>query len=528
MVEQIRILTKAQLCNVCNINVVRFSKDKGKRAGLLAVMAAWIVLIAMLWFYVGMMSYGYISIGLGDVMPMLLIAVSGIIILSFGILKAGSVIFQKNSYEMLCSMPVSQTAIVVSRFLSMYLGNLVLAFLIMIPGMAVQGYLQRPGISYYVIGILGTCFVPLLPMTVATLLGALVSAVSSRMKHKSLVTTVLTILLVLGIMGLSSGLTQIEEDLTPAMLLNLSSMSASMIEKVYPPALWLGKSMIEGSAGDLLLFVAISAVVFLAVAAVISANFTRICRGLYSVSAKHDYKMQELKTGSLLMALYKKEAKRYFASSTYVTNTIVGPVMMVLFAGMIFASGEKQIQTYFPFMDDVIGLVPFVLSAVACMMVPACVSISMEGKEWWIIKSLPIPAKTIFDSKILFSLSLIAPFYVVSELLLILALKPQKMELFWMMLLPVLFLVFACVFGITANLWLPVFDWENEVSVVKRSASAMVGGLGGMLMIILMALPVVFLRQVPEDLIKAVIGVCVTGVTAFLYGKMINTDLRRV
>lgn len=528
MIRQIRILTAAQLRNFCNINVARYTKDKRKKAAVIAVMAAWVLVIAMIWFYVGIMSYGYIQLGLGDVLPTLLIAVSSIVILSFSVLKAGGVLFQRDSYEMLCSLPVSQGAIVVSRFFSMYLGNVLLALMIMIPGMAVQGYLLKPGIGFYVLGILGSLFLPLLPMTAAAFLGALVTAIASKMKHKSLVTAALSVLLVLGIMVLSSGAGQMEEELTPAMLLNLSGMVSDMIAKVYPPALWMGEAMVSGKITAALLYIAVSAGCFLVMAAVVSKNFSGICQRLYSTTAAHNYQLKELEQGSVLAALYKKEVKRYFASSIYVTNTIIGPIFMAALGVMVFAMGEEMILTYLPFAGDVTGLIPFLMAVIACLMTTTCTSVSMEGKQWWITKSMPIAAKTVFDSKILLNLTINAPFYVIAELFLILALKPDGMELLWLLLLPVVFLVFASVFGIFVNLLLPNFDWENEVTVVKQSASALVGGLGGDLVIILCALPVIFLKQVPGDLIKAGIAAAVIAVTALLYWKMIRTDLREI
>ena len=37
MLRQIRILTKAQLCNFLNINVARFSKDRKKKNGMITI-----------------------------------------------------------------------------------------------------------------------------------------------------------------------------------------------------------------------------------------------------------------------------------------------------------------------------------------------------------------------------------------------------------------------------------------------------------------------------------------------------------
>lgn len=263
-------------------------------------------------------------------------------------------------------------------------------------------------------------------------------------------------------------------------------------------------------------------------AAVVSVHFSKICQGLFSTTAKHDYQMTELKSVSILSALYKKEVKRYFASSIYVTNTIIGPLMMAAFAIAVFVAGEETILLYFPFMDEVTGVVPFAMGAIASMATTTCASISIEGKEWWIIKSLPVSAKTLFDSKLLLNFTINAPCYVISEILLILALKPKGLELVWLIVLPVIFIAFSGVFGITANLLLPNFEWQNEAEVVKQGAAVLVGGLGGSLIIIICALPLVFFRQVPQDVMKLIIAVVLAGSTAFLYWKNAKVELKKI
>lgn len=528
MVRQISILTKAQLGNFFNLNVIRHSKDKKKKAGMIGLAAVWVLVIAMVWFYIGLLAYGYAQIGLGEIIPMYLVAISGIVILMFGILKAGSIIFQKNSYEMLCSLPLSQTAIVVSRFLSMYLGNFLMAVVVMLPGMAVYGYLLRPGISFYLIGMVGTVFIPLLPMTLATLIGALVTAIASRMKRKSLVTTVLTLAFVGLIMLLSSWLTSVEEEMTIAMILNLANFMTNLIGRLYPPAVWLGKAMVSGDLGQFGLFLGVSILLFLIMAAAVSRNFSKICQGLFSTYAKHDYQMTELKSDSVLGALYKKEVKRYFASSIYVTNTIIGPIMMLALAIAVFVAGEDTIRMYFPFMEDVTGLLPFVMGAVAAMCTTTCVSISIEGKEWWLIKSLPVSTKAILDSKLLLNATLNVPCYVAAEIFLILALKPVGLDLVWLLVLPVLFMAFSAVFGITINLLFPNFEWKNETEVVKQGVSVLLGGLGGSLVVVICALPLVFLKQIPADVTKLVVTVVMAVATGVLYWKNAKVDLRKI
>lgn len=530
MVKQIKLLTKVQLYNFMGINEFRFSKDKSKRRKNLLLMVTWAFLIVMMCGYIGAAAYGYIMIGLENVLPMYLTMLAGVMIFIFSLLKAGNVIFQKHGYEMLCSLPVSRTSIVVSRFLSMYFGNVLLAFGIMLPGMVVYAYFVRPGSTFYIMGVLGTVFIPLLPMTVATCFGAIIAAISSRMKHQGLVNAALSVLLFVAIMAGSMLLGEIGETITPEMLQNLSEMMESLIGKFYPPAVWLGEAMVHADIWKAVLYFGVSILCFVLMVAVVSKNFHQICLRLYGTTAKHDYRMESLKSTSVLGTLYKKEVKRYFASSIYVTNTIIGPIMMVLVAGAVFVLDTEQIAGYLMIESGIVENIvmkamPFLLVAISCLMTTTCTSISMEGKEWWIVKSLPISAKELFDSKILFNLTIIAPFYLVAEILLLIALRPGFVEMIWLVILPVILITFACVFGITVNLLLPSFQWENEVTVVKQSASAMVGGLGGSLVILLCAVPVVVIQQVPEHIVRLIVSIIIAGITAVLYRRNAATDL---
>ena len=528
MIKQIKDLTKLQLKNIYGLNVFRFTKDKKEKTRKLSLAIMYVLLIMMACGYIGTTTFGYIFIGLAELVPSYLIMLSSLLILFFSIFKAGSVIFQKNAYDILCSLPISQTAIVVSRFIRMYVENLLIAFVVMLSGILVYGVMVRPGLWFYLIGFIVTIFIPLIPITIATFFGAVITAIASRMKHKSLVSAVLFILLFLGIMLGTSQLAAMEEKFSVQMLKNLSGILQNLIESIYPPAVWLGSAMLNGNFLNCFACVAGAILVFAFIMAVISANFNWICRGLYSTSAKHDYQMENLKKESVLCALYKRELKRYFSSSIYVINTIIGPIMAVFFSIMILVMGVDKMQQSLGLPNDIKGVVPFVLAVIFCIMTTTCTSISLEGKEWWIVKSLPIKTKELLDSKLLLNLSLIAPFFLVSEVLLVIALKPDFMEMVWMVAVPVVMILFVCVFGITINLKIPVFEWENETVIVKQSTSAAIGGLGGGVIVLICMVPVLLVPTEYESLVKLIICVVIAGCTYFLYKKNNTVNLQEL
>ena len=525
MLKQIRTLTSLQLKNLYGMNVFRHTKDKEARKKSLWLGVAWIFVIAMICFYLGGMAYGYILIGMAEILPAYFIMLSSMIILGFAIFKAGNVIFQRNAYDILCSLPVSQMAIVVSRFARMYVENLMLTLLLMLPGMVVYGVMIKPAIMFYIAGIVVVIFVPLLPITLATFLGALVTAIASRMKHKSLVSALLSVLLVVGILGLSPQMATMEEEFSIEMLQQLSEMVLSVIESIFPPAIWMGNAMLGKDYLPCAFYLIGAVAAFIITMVFISANYQRISQRLYSTAAKHNYKLQSLKRQSILIALIKREAKRYFASSVYVTNTIVGPILAVVFAGAMMGLGIDEMQQSLGLPIDISGLIPFLLAGIFCVMGTTCTAISMEGKEWWIVKSLPIRTKDILDSKIAFQLLLEAPFYLVAEILLIIALKPSVLEFLWLILIPAVSIVFASVFGLFVNLKMPVFNWENEVTVVKQSASAALGGLGALLVMIVCMVPVIFVPAAYADLSKGFMCIVLVGVTVLLYQKGNRTNL---
>lgn len=528
MMKQIKTLTKLQLQNLYGLNVFRYTKDKKRRQKAIGLGFAWAFVIVMIVGYIGAAAFGYVYLGMADIVPAYLIMLASLVILAFAIFKAGSVIFQENAYDILCSLPVSQTAIVVSRFARMYVENLLLTLLVMVPGMAVYGVMVKPVVSFYFIGVVVTVFVPLIPMTIATFLGALVTAIASRMKHKSLVSAVLSVGIVVGVMAGTSQMTTLEENFSVEMLQNMSEILTQTIEGIYPPAIWLGNAMVNGNILICVACVLGGFAAFAVTMALISANFHEICRRLYSTNAKHDYKMEQLKKTSVLGTLYKREAKRYFASSIYVQNTIVGPVLAVVFAVAILGVGLDTMQQAMGIPLDIAGCVPFLLAGIFSMMTTTCTSISLEGKEWWIVESLPIKTKDLLDSKLLFGLSLFLPFWFVAEVLLIIALRPGVMDLVWLVVVPLILIVFSQVFGLTINLKMPVFDWESEMTVVKQSASSAIGGLGGFVIILVCIVPVLFVPEAYSHLLKFALCGVFTAVTWILYSKNNKVNLQEL
>ena len=113
----------------------------------------------------------------------------------------------------------------------------------------------------------------------------------------------------------------------------------------------------------------------------------------------------------------------------------------------------------------------FLLSTVAV----TASSISLEGRQLWILKEAPVSAGTLFAVKAGFQLLLVLPVLVLSTACLALACGVTAGEWLLVLLPCVAFSAASALFGLYVNLCFPRLDAPNDTVVVKQSAASMLG-----------------------------------------------------
>lgn len=78
----IKTMAKLELCNLYELNRFRFAREKKIKKKALFLMIGWLIVLAMMFFYIGVLSYAFIQIGIGDVIPSYLTALASLIIFS--------------------------------------------------------------------------------------------------------------------------------------------------------------------------------------------------------------------------------------------------------------------------------------------------------------------------------------------------------------------------------------------------------------------------------------------------------------
>ena len=115
---------------------------------------------------------------------------------------------------------------------------------------------------------------------------------------------------------------------------------------------------------------------------------------------------------------------------------------------------------------------------------PAAFSISLEGKNVWILQSSPIRVKTILNSKIAVNLTLHLIGYIISVFIFLVKLDMDIIQTISLIIVPICYSVFITVIGISLNKKFPNFEWESEMMIVKQSMPVIVSGLIGIIALI--------------------------------------------
>lgn len=517
------LLLKIQMLDAFDFNKARRSTDKSQNKKRIS--------FAIMLMFIGTFSFGYsfmysfmmaqalAPLGLTHLLLSIMMMLTCIIILVTTIAKTSSILFGYKDYDMIMSLPVKTSVVISSRILMLYIMNIFFTVLVMLPAGIVYAIYVQPDIRFYSIFIITLPFIPLVPILVSTAIGTGITIISTRFKHKNGIGTILGLLFFVFIMFFSFNSNKFVENFT-----NIAQVIVVKVNRIYPLAKIYTQAVSDYNVLSLFGFVGISAVLFLAYVYGVAIKYKKINTDIMTYKTDSNYKMRNLKQSSVFKSLYKKELGRYFSSTLYVMNTAVGVIM--LFLGvffLIFSPDAKQMLQTGEIKNMINKLSPLAISGFMAMTCTTASSISIEGKNLWILKSSPIDTKMLLSAKIAVNLVLLIPAALLSSIILSIALDINSVETILLFITPAVYAVFISVLGLLINLLFPKLNWTAEAAVIKQSLAVFVTMLIGVLSILVPVIIIFALAAfVDMSLMVVIITLFIVIITIVIY-KYVNT-----
>ncbi|WP_314673698.1 hypothetical protein [uncultured Solobacterium sp.] len=470
--NQIIHLSKAKLLNTLPINDL-CGNNKQKRN----ISVLFVVVIVYMAINIGAFSVtttmNLIHAGFVDYVYASLLSLTSVALITLLLFTLNTLLFEGNDYDMLQSLPVSKKDIIASKLLIVYIFAFCFACGMMLPGVVVHVLVTHAYLQF-VFGIFSVVFVPVIPIGIAIIFGVGILYVASFAKHTMVLKILLSVLLFIGLLILLIGSYFLQG------IGSLSTVMGLQMLQIYPPSLIFLKPN--------LLYACMSFVVSMLIFYMLTWKY----EVLHKLSTKHRviYHDATFKYHSSFRALYQKEMKRFFGSYLAVINQGFGIIMLVIGSVLLVLVPPKMLFSMLKVSQisvNVVDYIPLVIAGMLAFTFPSASSISLEGKNLWIIQTAPVKMLDIIFSKISVTLSLHLIGYVCAIIAVFLRFSLSVEQMIAVLLIPLVYSIFTAILGFALDYRFANYSWDNEVVPIKQNLQV---GLTMLVSLFMVGLPI--------------------------------------
>jgi len=481
-----KIMSLIKACMTDNMSLFKVKKkDKTKKSSKGITIFLFIIVGMSIYSYANMFLDSLIPVHMEHVLLSLISVIVALFILMEGVYKAGSLIFNCKDDDMLLSLPIKKSTVVFIRILKFYVFELIYSSLFFVP--TIIAYVTRVCVTpaFYIVSLVAIFLLPIVPIGLSSIIGAITSATSTKFKNKSIIQIAVSMIALVGVLYLSFNL--------QGLLNNLGANAGSIndaIAKVYYPGSAYAKLAVNFDIKGMLIFVTIHIFTMLATIFLISKVYFKINSGLKGIQKFSSKKSYKTKVNKPQVAFIKKEFKRAINTPVLITNAVFGMVLFVIacvamaikFDALLTIPQEQmpitheQLNAYTPIF--LLFLITFgsLTSSITSSM------ISLEGKAFTTLKSLPVKPFTIIMAKVYTAILMMMPFIVVGDLVFYIRFRFNIAEILLTLIASVLLPFIAEILGILVNLKYPEMNAETDAEIVKQSGSSNVSTLFGLIL----------------------------------------------
>lgn len=492
------------------ISKLNKKKNHSTKALVGLAVLAFLAIFAFITIYMCMIEGLFAQSGHSDLILLMGITMSSLMIFFTNLTQANAYLFRTKDYDLLMSLPVRQRDIVLSKFIGLYFVNFLSVFSIM--GGTYLAYVIFSGFDLVMLllYLVTMIFLPVIPVAISSLVAFGLGYFPLNPKTKNFVSTILYILFFIVFSFFYSKVMNSSE----SELLNQIAKMKTIFKQAYPMAGIIFEGFYNKDLLSLVIFIGSSLVISIIFVIIVSKNFKNFNNYTNRYKMSKDFKItNEInKSNGEIKTLLLKEIREYVSIRSYVINTIVGPILSLVFTITLSKQMLNGLEGLLPEGTLNVSLESFVFGFIVMISTfflfltnTSASSISLEGKNFWIIKSAPVKTSSVFMSKILLNMMIVGPFAVANVVISAVLTKANLIYAILALLMMLCIVGYFSTLGLYVNILLPKFDYDSPVKVIKQSMSALiVTGMAFVISIILISCYTVF-----GNMISPIVGIII-------------------
>ncbi len=384
---------------------------------------------------------------------------------------------KKERYQdMLMSLPLKKSEIVLSKLISTYLLDLFFAFALLMPFVVLYFVFTQFSLATLLIAILMIFVLPLFSVGITNIASFVINRIFNKSKYASFYKSICSVFILLVVFALLMVKTIGYGTIDPA------NMNAYFNDR--PLTNFLTKAILSQDLVSILVIVGLCIATFVLGLLLAIASYGKTETGYHSKSTEISFPKKHSLFGSLL----KKEVNNYLTTPAFLSNTILAPLLILvlsIFISSIGIDGISQKLGVAISQQDLTGLICVIFMFSLSSGVISGSTVSLEGKNFWILKSSPIKENLLFLAKALLQVIFTSPMVVIGAIILAIFVPLNFVNFLIVLIVPLIFSLLLSFAGVFVNLCLPKLEFDDESKVVKQSLSTLVMMLGGMLLSVL-------------------------------------------
>lgn len=435
------------------------------------------------------------AFGQGDVIIVIGLLVASVVVFMFGIFYTIGSYYMSKDIPTYLYMPLKSWEITSARFIIVLFYEYMTMLIFFLPVVIGYGIAAGMGVIYYLFSVVIFLLLPILPLVLASIIIIGIMNFAKKAMNKDRFTMIASILgLGIGI-GFNIGFQTLarsadnQEGLQELILSGKVSLAGN-VARYFPGLTNASKALIDGNVFHLLIFMAIAALAFVLFMLVAKALYFRGVIGMNQQISRRTFdanKSNGFDAGSPVKTYLKKELKLIFRTPIFFMNLamidFLMPVMIIV--PMFMSVGSEEIMKL---KNNLMGNIPggilvagaFILFVfISAMNGITATTISREGKQFQIIKFIPMSYKSQMDAKLLSGMFVSFTGMLITLIFLVLFLK-ISIPIALLMLLSATNAVFLTrITGFFIDASNPKLKWDNEVKAVKQNMNLVFNMLVG-------------------------------------------------
>jgi len=465
---------------------------------VISLIGAWAGLLYL--FFSGLEMINMLDLGL--LLPFL---AGMVVVLIFGVPGVLGILFQSKDISFLASLPVRQGTVFASKFFLVYLYELSISLVFLLPAIIVYGIIAGVSAVFYLKGVLAVLLLPMLPLVLSSLISLVLMRFSGLTKRRELFMVIggfiLTIGYVVGQNMLMSRISQMSQEAILAYLEQANGI-VRLIGSAFPPALWAVNAVTMTGADSLINWALylLSTIGAFAVAYYVGSKLYMSGALAQLETAKRGKKARldtrKLQSGSPLRAMAVRELKLIIRSPIYALNCLIGVFMFpaLLFIMPSMTGTDLDVQAFADFVSSVPKSTIFIVGLGAgylfCMTnMAAATVLSREGGYFWLSKVIPVPYRTQVFGKLIFSWSVDAATILFGAIAALFMFPEFSLYILLAAICSLVGAVSLTAVSMMIDISRPKLKWSSETEAVKQN----INGVLGMLATIVLGAGFVFL-----------------------------------